>query len=196
LRVKFSDRVTGMMAETKEVVHAGREELGRRRLRRHLLAAATGIQIDRSVEVRSPDRLILGPRVVVDRGVLLHCGGMDWSPPDGGVSLGAHSYVGPNCVLFGAGGIEIGEAVLISPGVVITSHQHSFKRSDQDMREQPLDFGKVIVGRDVWIGANATILPSVRIGPGSVIGAGAVVTGDIPAGVVALGVPARVSRER
>jgi acetyltransferase-like isoleucine patch superfamily enzyme len=185
-----------MMAEAKEIASAGREAVGRIRVRRRLLAAAAGIRMDRTVDVRSPDRLLLGPRVVVDRGVVLHCGGMDWSPPGGGISLGANCYLGPNCVLFGAGGIEIGEAALISPGVVITSHQHSFRRSDQDIRHQPLRFDRVVVGRDVWIGANATILPGVHVGPGSVIGAGAVVTNDIPPGVVALGVPARVSSER
>src|SRR4051794_7229896 len=158
-----------MMATPKDIVRAGREAVGRSRVRRRLLAEATGVQMHRTVDVRSPDRLLLGPRVVVDRGVVLHCGGMDWSPPDGGISLGANSYVGPNCVLVGAGGIEIGEAALISPGVVITSHQHSFGRPDQDIRHQPLRFDKVVVGRDVWIGANATILPGVRVGSGTVI---------------------------
>jgi acetyltransferase-like isoleucine patch superfamily enzyme len=121
---------------------------------------------------------------------------MDWSPEDGGISVGAHSYIGPNSVLFGAGGIELGESVLISPGVVITSHQHSYALATVEIRSQPLRFGRVVIERDVWIGANATILPGVRIGAGSVVGAGAVVTGDIPAGKVALGVPARIVHDR
>ena len=50
--------------------------------------------------------------------------------------------------------------------------------------------------RDVWIGANATILPGVRLGSGCIVGAGAVVTQDVPSRAIALGVPARVTRER
>jgi serine acetyltransferase len=167
-----------------------------RRSRNKLLGRAPGARIARGVEIRSPDRLELGSGVVIDSGVMLHCGGMDWSPPDGGISIGARSYIGPNSVLFGAGGIELGEAVQVSPGVVITSHQHTFERADVDIRDQPIEFAKVVVERDVWIGANATILPGVRIGAGAIVGAGAVVTADLPPRVVALGVPARVRRER
>ncbi|MGH3493550.1 MAG: acyltransferase, partial [Sciscionella sp.] len=106
------------------------------------------------------------------------------------------AYLGPNCVLFGAAGIQIGAGALISPGVVITSHQHSFSRSDLEIREQPLQFGAVVIEPDVWIGANAAILPGVRLARGAVIGAGAVVRSDVEAGQVAVGVPARVVRER
>jgi acetyltransferase-like isoleucine patch superfamily enzyme len=54
----------------------------------------------------------------------------------------------------------------------------------------------VVIERDVWIGANATILPGVRLGAGSVVGAGAVVTRGVPPRTVVLGVPAEVARER
>jgi acetyltransferase-like isoleucine patch superfamily enzyme len=161
-----------------------------------VLRRSPGARIARGVEIRSPERLTLGDGVVIDFGVMLHCGGMDWSPPEGRISIGARSYIGPNSVLFGAGGIEIGEAVQVSPGVVITSHQHTFTRADAEIRDQPIEFARVVIERDVWIGANATILPGVRIGAGTVVGAGAVVTADLPPGVVALGVPARVARER
>jgi galactoside O-acetyltransferase len=148
------------------------------------------------VDVRAPERLELAPGVFVDYGVVLHCGGQEWSGGEGRIALGANTYVGPNAVLFGAGGIEIGDAVLISPGVVITSQQHSFALPGVDIRDQPLRFASVIIERDVWIGSSATILPGVRIGHGSVIGAGAVVAADVPPKSIALGVPARVSRER
>lgn len=173
-----------------------RARLGRERERRRLVAAFPGAHVARSVEVRSPDRLRLGSDSVVDAWVLLHCGGMEWSGGEGGIDIGARAYIGPNSVLFGAGGISIGDAVQISPGVVITSHQHTFGNRGIDIRDQPLEFGPVVIERNVWIGANASILPGVRIGAGSVIGAGAVVTRDVPAGSVALGVPARVLRER
>ena len=80
--------------------------------------------------------------------------------------------------------------------VVITSHQHTFTERGSDIRSQPIEFAPVVIERDVWIGANATILPGVRMGEGSVAGAGAVVTRDVAPGAVVLGVPARVSRVR
>lgn len=166
-----------------------------RRLRRvRSNAALRGL--DPSVHVRSPDRLRIGESTFIDAGAVLHCGGMDWSPSDGGISIGRETYIGPNCVLFGAAGIDIGDAVLVSPGVVITSHQHSIALADVAIREQPLRFGRVVVESNVWIGANATILPGVRICTGSVVGAGAVVTHDVPAGKVVVGVPARVAHDR
>jgi acetyltransferase-like isoleucine patch superfamily enzyme len=173
-----------------------RGRVGRSRARRRLLRREEGVRIHPTTDIRSPDRLVLGPQTFIDCGVVLHCGGMDWSPPDGGIVIGARSYIGPNCVLFGAGGIEIGESALISPGVVITSHQHTFARGDVHIRDQPLEFGRVLIEEDVWIGANATILPGVRLGRGSVVGAGAVVTREVPPGTLVLGVPAEVARER
>ncbi len=157
--------------------------------------ADRGLRIGQGVEVRSPDRLTVGQDVFIDAGVVLHCGGMDWSP-GGGITIGDRSYVGPHAVLFGAGEIHIGADVLISPGVVITSHQHTFVKKDEPIRAQPLDFGLVRIDDDVWIGANAVVLPGLHLGKGSVVGAGAVVTANLPAGAVALGVPARVVRER
>jgi acetyltransferase-like isoleucine patch superfamily enzyme len=181
--------ISSLVAETRAYA-------GRRRTREQLLASATGIRIDPTVHIRSPDRLTIGARSFIDAGVVLHCCGMDWSPDDGGITVGADSYIGPNSVLFGAAGIEIGDSVLISPGVVITSHQHTFERADAQIRDQPLQFTRVVIERDVWIGANATILPGVRLAEGCVVGAGAVVRHDVAARTVVVGVPARSIRDR
>jgi acetyltransferase-like isoleucine patch superfamily enzyme len=173
-----------------------RESVAHRRMLAQIEHSAPRVRIDHSTHIRSPSRLSVGADVFIDAGVVLHCGGMDWGPPDGGITIGEHSYVGPGCTLFGAAGIEIGASVLISPGVVITSHQHSYGQGDLEMRRQPLRFGRVVIEDDVWIGANATVLPGVRLATGSIVGAGAVVTRDVPARSIALGVPARVARER
>jgi acetyltransferase-like isoleucine patch superfamily enzyme len=182
--------------DLKILLETLRERIGHDRVRRAVVRRADGVRIHPTVDIRSPERLVINSQTFIDRGVILHCGGMEWSAPEGGIAIGAGSYIGPNCVLFGAGGIEIGEAALISPGVVITSHQHTFLRDDVDVREQPLQFRRVVIERDVWVGANATILPGVRLGKGSVVGAGAVVTRDVPQGTVVVGVPAEVVRER
>ncbi len=185
-----------MIDRLRALVASVRHLAGRERMICQLQARGDRIRLERTVDVRSPDRLLLGSEVFVDRGVVLHCGGMEWSSPGGGIAIGARTYIGPNCVLFGAGGIEIGDGVLISPGVVITSHQHTFEAVDAEMRAQPIEFGRVVIERNVWIGANATILPGMRLGEGSIVGAGAVVTRDVPVRATVLGVPARVVRER
>ncbi len=168
---------------------------GRWRALRAMERTHPGLRIGEGVEIRSPDRLSVGTDVVIDAGAVLHCGGMAWAP-GGGITIGDRSYVGPRCVLFGAGEIRIGSDVLLSPGVVVTSHQHTFAETEPTIREQPIEFAPVEIGDDVWIGANAVILPGVRLGRGTVVGAGAVVTRDAPPGSVLLGVPARVARER
>lgn len=88
--------------------------------------------------------------------------------------------------------VTIGDRVMIAPGVVIASVSHAL---DPAQREAGVSCAAPIhIGRNVWIGANATICKGVSIGENSVIGAGSVVTHDIPANVVALGVPCRVHR--
>jgi acetyltransferase-like isoleucine patch superfamily enzyme len=116
---------------------------------------------------------------------------MEWSHGQGGISIGSDTYVGPRVVLFGAGGIHIGSRVLISPGVVIASHGHSIAPGNVPYSLQNTIFRPVVIEDNVWIGSNATILPGVRIGSGAVVAAGAVVTKDVPGGVLVRGVPAR-----
>ena len=89
------------------------------------------------------------------------------------------------------GGLTIGSGTLISEGAVIYTHDHGL-----DPRSAPQPMPKVI-GPDVWIGMRAVILPQCRlIGAGAVIGAGAIVVRDVPAGAVVAGNPARIIRQR
>ena len=136
-----------------------RQLVGRRRQFDHLIRRHEGLKIGLWVEIRSPERLCLGRRVTIESGVLLHCGGMDWSGGRGGISVGDDAYIGPNVVLFGAGGIEIGSRVLISPGVVIASHQHSFTHSERPIAEQPAEFATIVIEDNVWIGAMPQFCP-------------------------------------
>lgn len=154
-----------------------------------------GLSVGRSVEIRSPQNLVLGNNVSLDSNALLHCGGFEWCNYKGKIQLGDNVYIGPNSVLFGAGDIVIGNNVLISPCVVITSHQHTFQEKGIPVRDQPTEFNAVTIEDDVWVGSNAVILPGVTIGKGAIIGAGAVVTQDIPQFSMAVGVPARVVKD-
>ena len=85
----------------------------------------------------------------------------------------------------------------MGPEVLIMTSSHKFDRIDIPMCEQgDMSPKKVVIGSDVWIGARVIILPGVQIGSGSIIGAGAVVTKDIPPFSVVGGVPAKVIKSR
>jgi acetyltransferase-like isoleucine patch superfamily enzyme len=93
--------------------------------------------------------------------------------------------------IFGAGGVHIGARTLISASCNIASITHSEQIATRGRGiELP-----VVIEEDCWLGAGAIVLPGVRIGRGSIIGAGAVVTKDIPPLSLAVGVPARVVRQ-
>lgn len=85
---------------------------------------------------------------------------------------------------------------MMGPEVTILTHTHRIDRTDIPMGQQGSMVSEVVIGDDVWIGMRAIILPGVRIGSGAVIGAGAVVTKDVPDYAVVGGVPARVIRYR
>ena len=91
--------------------------------------------------------------------------------------------------IFGHGGVRIGKAAQIGPGTILTTSGHDYRATDLE-----LDLAAIDIGERVWIGGNCAILPGVTIGDRAVIGAGAVVTSDIPSDCLAVGVPARVVR--
>lgn len=94
------------------------------------------------------------------------------------------------------GRISIGNDCGIGPGTVLRAANHNFEQTGVPINTQGHKAGAIIIEDDVWIGANCTILPDVRIGTGAVVGAGAVVTRDIPPYAIATGVPARVTGSR
>lgn len=113
-----------------------------------------------------------------------------------GIRLGNNINFGYNCLIGGEGGVTIGNFVMIGANTVIISSNHGFSRGDIPMMRQPLECAAVKIGDDVWIGANAIILPGVIIGQGAIIGAGAVVTKDIAPYAIAVGNPAKTIRKR
>ena len=110
------------------------------------------------------------------------------------ISLGAGVFLNFNCVILDVVAVSIGDKTQIGPAVQILAADHP---RDPARRAAGLEFGRPIrIGRNVWIGGGAIILPGVSIGDDALIGAGSVVTRDIPAGAVAFGNPARVRTER
>jgi maltose O-acetyltransferase len=107
------------------------------------------------------------------------------------IQLGERVFFNFNCIVLDVCPVRIGEFTSFGPGVQLLTPLHPF---DAALRRHQ-EFGKPIeIGSDVWVGAGALILPGVRIGSRTVIGAGSVVTRDVPAGVFAAGNPCRVIR--
>ncbi|MBR6281859.1 MAG: sugar O-acetyltransferase [Lachnospiraceae bacterium] len=109
------------------------------------------------------------------------------------VHMGNGVYANFNLTLVDDGQIYIGDHVMFGPNVTVATPNHPIHVK---MREHQLQYNKdVYIGENVWIGSGVLIMPGVHIGKNSVIGAGAVVTKDIPENVVAVGNPCRVLRE-
>jgi len=92
------------------------------------------------------------------------------------------------------GKIKISENCIIGPLVIFRTANHKFSEINKLKRLQGHEIGDILIGKNVWIGANVVILPGVSIGENSVIGAGAVVTESIPKNSLAVGVPAKVKK--
>jgi maltose O-acetyltransferase len=112
------------------------------------------------------------------------------------ISLGDRSAINTGCWITASGGLEIGDDVMIGPNVVIHTGNHNIADTSIPMNRQGHTFEKIVIGNDVWIGANAIILMGVIIGDGAVIGAGSVVTKDVYPYTVVAGNPIRVIKDR
>lgn len=112
----------------------------------------------------------------------------------GRLSIGSAAHIGIGAVIACREAISIGDNALIAEYVTIRDQDHVY---GEGLTSAAAGFrtAPIVIGDNVWIGAKATITRGVTIGPNSVIGANAVVTCDIPANVVAAGIPARVIRE-
>jgi acetyltransferase-like isoleucine patch superfamily enzyme len=116
--------------------------------------------------------------------------------PGTGLTIGDGTYIGPRVVLGAGGGIRIGRHVTFGAGVHVLAENHEFTDTAKPIQSQGVTRAGITIEDDVWVGNAAIILDGVTIGRGSVIGAGSVVTRDVPAESVAVGNPARVIRQR
>jgi acetyltransferase-like isoleucine patch superfamily enzyme len=135
---------------------------------RQLLSELTGHPIDASVTVFPPFYADFGKNITLGKGVFINSG----------------------CKFQDQGGITIGDDTLIGHNAVLASLNHDLRPS----RRADLHPAPILIGRNVWIGANVTVLPGVTIGDNAVIAAAAVVTKDVPANSVVVGSPGRVVR--
>jgi len=134
----------------------------------------------------------LGEGVHIYRGTIIEVG------RGGSVIIGDNTHIQAYCNIKGfLGSTIIGKNVQIAPHCGFSPYEHSFEDLDVAIREQEIvSAGDIVLEDNVWLGLSVQVLDGVTIGKGTVVGAGAVVTKDLPPNCVAVGVPARVIRHR
>lgn len=132
--------------------------------------------------LRGVDRIRLGDDCAVYEGVWLQC-----EPSGGPIEIGDRTYLGHRVHIHAIDPISLGRGCVLADGVLVSSGGHA----DGD-RHGVTATGPIDIGNDVFIGQRAMVLGGVTIGDGATVGAGAVVTHDVPPGSVVAGVPARL----
>jgi acetyltransferase-like isoleucine patch superfamily enzyme len=149
-----------------------------------------GVLFEPGVLVFHPETIEIGDRVYVGHQAMLK------GYYKGRMTIGEGTWIGQQCFFHSAGDITIGQNVGIGPAVKILTSTHTEEGIDKPILHSRIEFAPVVIEDDSDIGVGAIILPGVTIGRGAQIGAGAVVTHDVPAYGVAAGVPAKLLRMR
>jgi acetyltransferase-like isoleucine patch superfamily enzyme len=153
------------------------------------------VTIEDDVVIISPQNLVLGEHVLIQKGTILHCGGKRWSNYQGKIILGDDCQIGPYCILYGAGGIEMKKGSGLAMGVRIIAQGadlNRFEGRDLSASAIPMRFARVVIEEGVWVGANAIILLGVTISKGAGVSPGAIVHKDVPPFKKAMAAPARI----
>lgn len=180
-----------------------------------LFLRATGLPaIEDHVRLIRPEDITLGARVFLDHGVYLHGGQGGIAIGDGswvmsgcrlhvfnfrgiahaGIKIGSRTFLGEETLMRGQGGITIGDNVLFGPRVQVLAVNHVMSDPHRPIMDQGITAVGIRIDDGCWIGAGAIVLDGVTIGKHACIGAGAVVTADVPPYSLAVGAPARVVR--
>ena len=148
---------------------------------------------DRTTVYRSSN----GGPVSLKKGVRLYSDSILETGDEGSITIDEETHIQPRCSLSAyKGSIQIGKRVEIAPNCAFYPYNHEMKPG-KPIREQPLSSrGDIVVEDDAWLGVGVTLLENVRVGSGAVIGAGSVVTMDIPANAIAVGCPAKIIGNR
>ncbi len=149
-----------------------------------------GVIIEPGAVILHPENVRLGDGVYVGHYAVLN------GYHNGELRVGASTWIGQHCLLHGAGGLVLGADVGVGPGCRILTSTHGDPGPDRPIMSGALEFAPVAIGDGSDLGCNAVVLPGVTVGQGVQVGAGAVVTSDLPDLCVAAGVPARVVGQR
>ena len=172
-----------------------------------------GVSFGRSITIRHPNKISFEDDVVIDDYCVLDAKGIN----NKGIQISKHGFVGRGTILsckngdieleknvnigfnsevFSGSKVVIGENTLIAAYVYIIGGGHEYSSVDIPISDQEKPSHGIEIEKNCWIGAGAKVFDNVKIGEDTVIGAGSVVTRDIPAFSIAAGVPARVAKKR
>ncbi|MFY0593247.1 acyltransferase [Roseivirga sp.] len=163
----------------------------------HKVAIGRNSTLGRDVELSglSKNGVVLGLNNNLGSGTIFKCTGVLTDLGEG-IELGDNVAMGSNSYLGGYGGIKIGRDCIIGERFTVHSDNHLFGNTELPIRFQGTEKKPVQIGSDCWIGSNVCILGGVTVGEGCVIGAGSIVTKDLPPYSIAVGNPARVIKNR
>jgi acetyltransferase-like isoleucine patch superfamily enzyme len=163
----------------------------------HKIKVGKTIIIGDNVEINalSMEGVTMGNNVTILRNTVIECTG-NLKNMGAGLVIGNDVGIAQNCFIQVRGKVTIGSHVMFGPNVSIFSENHGFADLDIPMISQPTIRGEVIIEDDVWFGARSLILSGVRIGKGSIIAAGALVTRDVPPYSIVAGVPGKIMKSR
>jgi virginiamycin A acetyltransferase len=157
-----------------------------------MLSIAASARISQLADIEDSQRgsrIVIEDNVVIDAFVKLKPAG-----GAGDVVIGRGTVINSGCVLYTGNGIRIGCNVLIAANCTLAPSNHAFDDPERPIRAQGFQpsRGGIVIGDDVWLGANCVLLDGATIGAGSVIGAGSLVRGTLPSFCLAHGTPAAV----
>ncbi len=172
---------------------SARAGLAEERVRYRLGRRLPGSRISRPFRIERPEALSAGRDLYVGRNCIFHCGGGDHFGEQGRIRFGEGCWIEHNNVLWGMGGIEIGDYTGTGPGTQIISYadDYGLEFLNRNAFQLAHQMAPVKIGSNVKIYAGVVVGPGVHIGDGAVIGAGSVVTRDVPPWTIAVGAPAR-----
>ena len=180
-----------------------------------LLLGRTGRNVTFGVNVvlRHPHKIAIGDNVVIDDGCCLDAKGIDrqgikigngvfvgrntiLSCKNGDIVIEDNANIGFNCEIFSASRVRLGKNALVAAYTYLVGGDHLYDRVDIPVLQQGRTSSGIDVGDNVWLGAHVVVADGSRIGRDAIIGAGAVVIGEIPEFQIAVGAPAKVIRDR
>lgn len=160
------------------------------------LGRSVVFEADCEVQGLSRQGVKLGDQVTVGRLAMVRPSGYYGRELGEGLEIGDRSNIGPYCYIGCGGFVRIGRDVLMGPRVSIIAENHNFDDLNSTIKSQGVKREGIVIEDNCWLGANAVILDGVRIGSGSIVAAGCVVTKSVPPNSIVAGIPGRVIRSR